>query len=148
MRPDHALQALRRRTRGGRDRGAAMLIVAVLSPVLLGLAGLVFDGGLALEAKQRAADAAEQAARAGANQCREFELRTRSQCVVDGAKAREVIARFNAPGVQLIVIRAEGQIVEVKGQATTNTVFLGLFGYRTIHVESSVRRATAVTGLA
>lgn len=49
------------------DRGSLAIYVALLAPAIFALAGLVIDGGGAMVAKQRAADQAEQAARAGAN---------------------------------------------------------------------------------
>ena len=51
------------------ERGSAALFVAIFAPAMIFMAGLVIDGGAALEAKQRASDIAEQAARAGAGQC-------------------------------------------------------------------------------
>lgn len=58
------------------DRGSLSIFVVVLAPAILALAGLVIDGGGALVAKQRAADQAEQAARAGANAINIEQLRS------------------------------------------------------------------------
>lgn len=49
------------------EEGAITVLVLLLSGALLATAGLVWDGGLAISARQRAADLAEQAARAGAD---------------------------------------------------------------------------------
>ncbi|MCP9950632.1 TadE family protein [Actinomadura madurae] len=54
--------------RHGRDRGTIAMYTVLFTPIVLLLAGLLVDGGLAIHARQRAADVAEQAARAGANQ--------------------------------------------------------------------------------
>jgi Flp pilus assembly protein TadG len=62
------------------DRGSAALFVAVFAPAMIFIAGLVIDGGAALEAKQRASDIAEQAARAGAGQCNVALLRSVGEC--------------------------------------------------------------------
>jgi hypothetical protein len=75
-----------RRLRGLRraaERGSTALFVAIFAPAMIFMAGLVIDGGAALEAKQRAADIAEQAARAAAGQCRVDLLRSRGICFVD-----------------------------------------------------------------
>lgn len=50
-----------------RDRGSVALFMAVFMVALLVLAGLVVDGGAAIAARERAADLAQQAARAGAD---------------------------------------------------------------------------------
>jgi Putative Flp pilus-assembly TadE/G-like len=53
-------------TRRG-ERGSISMFVVIFTIAVLMLAGLVYDGGLAIAARQRAADIAEEAARAGAN---------------------------------------------------------------------------------
>ncbi len=60
---------LRRRLRAARqerERGSATVFVLGLTVVLLALAGLVIDGGTAINARQTVADDVEQASRAGA----------------------------------------------------------------------------------
>ena len=67
-RANTAIDAMRRRSPAGdRDRGAAALWLAVVMSVLLVLCGVVFDGGAVFAARGRAADVAQQAARAGAD---------------------------------------------------------------------------------
>lgn len=51
-----------------RERGAISALVVVLIVMLFAVAGLIYDGGRAINARQQAFDDAEQAARAGANQ--------------------------------------------------------------------------------
>jgi uncharacterized membrane protein len=68
--------------RGRRDRGSAALFVAIFAPAMIFMAGLVIDGGGALEARQRAADIAEQAARAAANRCDVVLLRSVQECLI------------------------------------------------------------------
>jgi hypothetical protein len=144
---------MRRRLLGGRDRGAAGLFVAVLAPFLIGLAGLVFDGGLALEARQRALDAAEQAARAGANQCDEELLRDNQGCVMTGrmrGRVNSAVSTYMRDGVQLerLDVTDGGRTVVVKTRISVDTIFLGLFGVDRFDLEVPERSATAVTGLA
>jgi Flp pilus assembly protein TadG len=50
------------------DGGQVTAFVVVVVTALLGMAGLVIDGGYALSARQEAANVAEQAARIGADQ--------------------------------------------------------------------------------
>jgi hypothetical protein len=144
-----------RRTAGSlgsrRERGAAGLFVAVLAPFLIALAGLVFDGGRALEARQRALDAAEQAARDAANQCDTAILRSRSECVVDPSRVDAAVAKYLVGGVQLDGrpgIENGGRTVMVKTKISVDTIFLGLFAVDRLDLEVDARRATAVTGLA
>lgn len=67
---------IRWRSRERRDeRGAATVFVVGMSIVLLACSGLVVDGGGALNARMKLADEVEQAARAGAQQIDEVQLR-------------------------------------------------------------------------
>lgn len=59
-----------------RDRGSLSMFVVLFTPVVLMLAGLVVDGGIALNARERAADVAQQAARAGADDLSVVSLRS------------------------------------------------------------------------
>lgn len=52
---------------GGRDRGSVTLWVVIFSIAVLALALLLADGGSLISAKERAADVAEQGARAAAD---------------------------------------------------------------------------------
>jgi len=143
--------AVRLRRAGWRDRGAAGVFVAVLAPFVIGLAGLVFDGGRALEARQRALDAAEQAARDAANQCDVERLRSESECFVDPSKVGAAASRYMVGGVQLDgapQVVDGGHTVVVKTKISVDTIFLGLFNVHTLTLEVDERRATAVTGLA
>src|SRR5205823_2857915 len=89
-------------TRRRRERGAIGAMVAVLAPVIIALVGLVYDGGLALEGRQRALDIAEQAARAAGNDCDEALLRSRSECLItDQAGVERIVQGYMANGVSL-----------------------------------------------
>jgi hypothetical protein len=82
------------------ERGSAALFVAIFAPAMIFMAGLVIDGGAALEAKQRASDIAEQAARAGAGQCDVALLRSQGICFVDKGLVPAAVAPYrNSPGV-------------------------------------------------
>ena len=82
---DGLMRALHRASAA--DRGSAALFVAVFAPAMIFLAGLVIDGGSALEAKQRASDIAEQAARAAAGQCDVALLRSAGDCRITSRSA-------------------------------------------------------------
>jgi hypothetical protein len=53
--------------KGRGDRGTVALFTTIFAVFVLVLAGLLVDGGLTIHARQRAADIAEQAARAAAD---------------------------------------------------------------------------------
>src|SRR4051812_49043339 len=60
---------------GDGDRGSVTAYLLIMTVALVVLAGLVLDGGAALAAHGRAADTAQQAARAGADALDEQSLR-------------------------------------------------------------------------
>lgn len=92
-----------RAVRGGfvRERGTIALYTVLFTPAVFLLGGLLVDGGLAIHARERAADMAEQAARAGANQIDEAALRSTGEPVIDARRAcREaaaLLAEFDTP---------------------------------------------------
>lgn len=81
---------------GSDDRGTLSLYVAFLAPAILALSGLVIDGGGALVAKQRAADQAEQAARAGANAIDIGVLRDSGDRQIDCVAAQGLVTGYFA----------------------------------------------------
>jgi Flp pilus assembly protein TadG len=83
-----------RRRRG--EGGAATVFVIGLAIVLLVAAGLVIDGGLAINARMKVADDAEQAARAGADAIDLDTLRTSGQVTIDPALARSAASSYLA----------------------------------------------------
>jgi hypothetical protein len=153
-RASSARSAARRRRR---ERGSIGAFVAVLAPPIIGLIGLVYDGGLALEGRQRALDMAEQAARAAGNQCNLAVLRERSECVIsDRDAAHSVAQRYMTNGVTLDDFYLDDcnpaptdcHTVAVRTRVKVDTLFLGLFGVNEFDIVLAERRATAVTGLA
>lgn len=69
-----------RRTRSERGAISAMLVTLIV--MLFVLAGLVVDGGFAINARQKIYDDAEQAARAAANQIDIETLRATGEIVI------------------------------------------------------------------
>ncbi|MER7273509.1 pilus assembly protein TadG-related protein [Dactylosporangium sp. NPDC000244] len=136
---------VRRRT-GGDDSGKVTAFVTVLMVALLGVAGLVLDGGLALAAKVQALDVAQAAARAGAQQLDLVQYRTTNIAVLDPARAA------GAARAWLTAAGAEGDAtattttVTVTVRRTSNTQLLQLVGVEQLHV-SATATATAVQGV-
>jgi Flp pilus assembly protein TadG len=81
------------------DRGSLSVYFAVLIVPFLLIAGLVVDGSGALVARQRAADEAEQAARAGANQLDLAALRgPEGKRTIDDAAAQAAVDSYLSGG--------------------------------------------------
>lgn len=72
-----------------RERGSASIFVLGMSLVLMVCAGLVVDGGLAINARMRIADDAEQAARAGADAINIEALRDEQGITINPAEASQ-----------------------------------------------------------
>ena len=139
------------------DRGSAALFVAIFAPAMIFLAGLVIDGGAALEAKQRAADSAEQAARAAAGQCDVALLRSLGDCrITDRGAVNQAAAPYlqeddftPAPRIELTREVGAGQYhgVRVTVTVTFRTTLLGIDpNFKNLTVTETAE-AVAVTGL-
>jgi Putative Flp pilus-assembly TadE/G-like len=149
-------RGVRRRWREAAERGSAALFVAVFAPAMIFMAGLVIDGGATLEAKQRASDIAEQAARAGAGQCNVALLRSEGICFVDLTLVPAAVAPYRTnPGVTdfswvpVADPRHPGQDhgVRVTVTMTFRTTLLGIVpAFKTMTITQSAQ-AIAVTGL-
>jgi Flp pilus assembly protein TadG len=123
------MRQLLRRIRGRDQRGSATVFLLAFATVLLVGAGLVVDGGLALNARSRLTDDAEQAARAGANSIDVGALRDRGELVVNPNQARSVAAGFLADrGYQNISVAVNGNRVTASAESTADTAILGLIG--------------------
>lgn len=133
------------RSRVRDERGSAMVFVLGMAVTMLVCAGLVLDGGNALNARMRLADNVEQAARAGAQQIDVDHLRTTGQVRLEpGAaetRARSFISTFNYPDVSVTV--QDGQIT-VRAADSVETTLLGLVGIQEYDVAASAT-STAVT---
>lgn len=110
--------------RGG-ERGSMSVFTVLFSVVVFLLAGLLVDGGSAINARLRAADVAEQAARAGADQVDEDHLRRTGQMRLLGedqvcARADEIVEAQGGDDV------SSGECSVGQGQAqVTVTVSVG-----------------------
>jgi Flp pilus assembly protein TadG len=117
------------------------------------MAGLVVDGGLALNARQRVADDVEQAARAGSQHLDEASLRNAAggEVVIDpGAAtiaARNFLARRNYPA-SAVQVTATTQLVTVSAQLEQRTALLSLIfiNHFTVRAQGQARPAVGITG--
>ena len=89
-----------RRRREEDDRGSITAYLLITTVAIFALAGLVLDGGAALAAHGRAADVAQQAARAGADALDETSLRsaTPAGLTANPAAARTAAGRGTRRG--------------------------------------------------
>jgi Flp pilus assembly protein TadG len=117
----------RREVRG--DRGTVAMYVVLFTPAVFLLAGLLVDGGLAIHARQRAADMAEQAARAGANEIDTAALRRTGEPVIDPGRARAAACDLLAGYEEDITAsrcEADQEQVDVTVQLTVRAQLLGI----------------------
>jgi hypothetical protein len=101
-----------------------------MTVALVVLAGLVLDGGAALAAHGRAADTAQQAARAGADALDDQSLRssTPGGLVTDPAAAHQAAAEVLAAADLTGDITVTGTAVTVTARATNPTAILAIVG--------------------
>ncbi|MCM0621272.1 TadE/TadG family type IV pilus assembly protein [Nocardioides bruguierae] len=128
------------------DRGTATVFVIGLALALMAVAGLVLDGGLALNARMKVADDAEQAARAGAQQIDLATLRSSSGVLrIDGGLARARAQEYLVGrGYTVGSVDVAGDSVTVSATETVPTRVLSLLGIDSLTV-SATATAEAVT---
>jgi len=134
-----------------RDSGAATVFLVTFAVVLLVMAGLVVDGGLAINARQRVADDVEQAARAGSQHLDMLSLRDGGLVRIDPGPAQTAARNFlakrdyPASGVQ---VSATAQQVTVSAQIEQPTALLSLIfiDHFTIRAQGQARPAVGITG--
>ncbi|RIQ12445.1 pilus assembly protein [Jiangella rhizosphaerae] len=126
-------------------------MVVTLIVMLFMLAGLVIDGGFAINARQRIFDDAEQAARAAANQIDIEALRETGQVVLLESEARQAAVDYmTARGYDAgrVTVQVNGDEVFVRAEDTVNTsllqlIFIDDFG---IEGQATSRPAVGITG--
>jgi Flp pilus assembly protein TadG len=130
------------------DDGIASVVLVLLTGAFLALAGLVWDGGRAITARQHAADLAEQAARAGANDLNIDVARAAGVDSIDTATAISDACRFvrvSEPGAGCVAT-ATPISVTVAVTTHTTTAVLGIVGLQQLTTHGHAT-ATAVRGL-
>jgi len=125
---------LSRRPRAG-DRGSVALWVIIFTFAVLVLVALIVDGGQLMNAKERAADVAEQAARAAANDVNVADLRAGTVTIDPGACANP-----GGPAASLVASYAKGigvtAVIPATGCNTgTAMTAIGLQHFATVTVE-------------
>lgn len=127
------------------ERATASAFVVGMAITLLAVAGLVIDGGHALNARMKLADDTEQAARSGAQQVDEAVLRSTGDLRLDQGNARRAaatfIGRFNYSNAGIDVTEDE---VTVRATDTVDTTMLNLIGIDHFEI-SAEATAEAVT---
>ncbi|GAA2653671.1 pilus assembly protein TadG-related protein [Nonomuraea recticatena] len=114
-------------------------VVAIVGALFL-LAGLVVDGGLALGARVRALNEAQEAARAGAQQLDLAVYRRDASVRLDAGRARAAALAYIAATPDTASVSVSGDRVTVVVRAVQRTQILGLAGLGSIAVSG---RATA-----
>jgi Flp pilus assembly protein TadG len=128
------------------ERGSATIFVVGFAIVLFACAGLAIDGGRAINARDRATDVAEQAARAGADQLDKGSLRNGGAVVLDQAAAQTRAESFVLAALYTPRVTFAAGAVTVRASATYRTALLGIVGINTIDV-SGVATANPATGI-
>lgn len=120
----------RRRGHRREDTGSVALFMSLLMVALLVMAGLVIDGGAAIAARGRAADLAEQAARAGADALVPASLRGPSPTgiQVDPVAARAAAERVLSLGGATGDLTVNGLDVTVTAHVPRQAVILSAVG--------------------
>ncbi|GGL52782.1 pilus assembly protein TadG-related protein [Planomonospora parontospora] len=125
------------------DRGSMAVFTVLFSAVVFLLAGLLVDGGAAINARLRAADVAEQAARAAADRIDVEHLRETGRArLLEGdavcGEAREIVSAHDGGDVELVACEPGGEQVEVTVSVRWEAFFLAALGFPGSAMEASV----------
>jgi Flp pilus assembly protein TadG len=128
--------------RPGGDRGTVALFTAIFALFVLILAGLLVDGGLTIHARQRAADIAEQAARAAADEVDVDYLRRtgRARIVASDApcrRARLLASKYPEVTGPIQCDTSDGQDARVIVQIRVKFQLLSAFGFSDMTMSSA-----------
>lgn len=127
------------------EAGTATVFVVGFAIVLLACAGLVIDGGNALNARMKLADDVEQAARAGASAIDIDHLRATDEIRLDPAEARSrALSYMGGIGYSQAGATVGQDTVTVGARDTVSTTMLQLVGIGSFDI-SAEATAEAVT---
>lgn len=128
------------------DAGNASIVVVLITPALFAVAGLVVDGGRAINARQLAASHAEQAARAAADAVDVDAVRAGAGLVIDPLAARAAAERYLSAAGASGVVDVRAGTVTVTVSAATRTAFFAVIGVEQISVtaEATARPARGI----
>lgn len=132
--------------RRDRERGSVALYFAISTLAALAMAGLVVDGGAALATRERAADLATQAARAGASALTPASLRglptgLQADPVAARRAAEEVLSDGGATGR----VSVAGDTVTVTAHLPRRAVILSAVGLDDLS-QTATASATGLVG--
>ena len=120
------------------ERGAASAFVVGLTVTLVVVAGLVVDGGGALNARMTLADDVEAAAVAGAQATDELRLRADDVLVIDPVEAKQrALEVLQGRGYEGIVVTATDESVTVTAHDSVATKMLSLIGINTFDIQAT-----------
>lgn len=131
---------VRRRSEQDREAGSATVFIVALTLILLAVAGLVVDGGLAINARQRVNDDVEQAARAGSLKLDLVQLRDDNRVQIAPDAATQAAGAFlTARGYPAgdTRITADGDQITVSAVLVRHTTLLSLVGIKTFTVRAA-----------
>jgi hypothetical protein len=128
------------------ERGSMSVFTVLFSVVVFLLAGLLVDGGAAINARLRAADVAEQAARAGADRIDVEHLRTTGRARLLGerevcARAEEIVAAHDGDEIARGECSVRGTEVSVSVRVRWTAFFLGALGFSGSQMEGTATAA-------
>jgi Flp pilus assembly protein TadG len=129
------------------DRGSVSLLAVVVAIGLIVMIGLVYDGGRALAAHERAAGIAGEAARAGANELDIEYLRATGIARLDPTAAQAAASNWIAAAGQDGTVTASTTEITVAIAIDTPAQLLAAVGIDTITVdaEATARPRVGVT---
>jgi NAD/NADP transhydrogenase alpha subunit len=121
-------------------RGSASVFVVGMAVTLLACAGLVVDGGTAINARMKLADDTEQAARLGAEQIDLPLLRSGGVVRIDASAARSAAGGYlQSLGYEDIDVQVSpaGDAVTAAARDSGRTQLISLIGINSFHVSAS-----------
>lgn len=125
------------------NKGQIAVLFALLTPVLLGVIGLVVDGGMAMVQYRRGQVALDSAALAAATQLDRFAFvddNTIQLNPADAVAQATWYAQENGRGhVAITGINVAGTEVFVYGTVTSPTIFMRIFGVNQVRLNLSSR---------
>ena len=130
----------RPREAGGRNAhsGQVVLWVAIMLPLFLAIVGMAIDGGTLFAERRRAQNAADAAARAGAQQIDVDHYRATGEVLLDQGWARyEARTYLAALGEGVASVNATGQQVTVAVRRDVRLSFLKLVGVGEVAIEAT-----------
>ena len=128
------------------EAGVVAVFVVALLGVFVALGGLVVDGGMVLDARRRAVNEAEAAARAGAQALSPGAVRAGGADVA-AAGAEEAVRRYLAATGHEARVSVAADAVEVTVSFAQPLLVLGAFGIESPVVHGTAR-VEAVRGVA